>query len=241
MSSFNKKYFTKNYPQSLIDEKKKLNNKFWIRYLRRLKPNGKLLDIGCGEGFFLEVAQKHWETYGVDISEYAINKAKKRCKKTRLYVQDATKLDFDNNQFDIIVCFDVLEHLPEPKLCLLNCNRILKANGLLLISTPNLHSLGRIWKQKNWFGYRDSTHISILSKKVWIEFLAHSNFSILKIFYDWLWDSPYFSKAPVFLQHLIFKIPSTLLFCLGIHSTKVLGENLYITTIKKYDYLRSTE
>jgi len=230
---FGEEYFKRFSSRSIAKGRKPFHTRFWLRYLRRLAPKGKLLELGCGEGFFLEHAEKHYETYGVDISEYAIKRAKTRCKNTKLYVKDARNLDFKDNQFDIIVSFDMLEHLQEPGSTIRESNRILKPKGLLLTSFPNTQSLGRSWKRENWFGYRDKTHVSLLSKAMWIKLLNAAGFQVLGVFYDGLWDSPYFSGIPTIAQHFFFKFPSTLLFYLGFHIPERFGETVYMVSVKQ--------
>jgi len=228
---FNKKYSNQlsNYSRQILRGKKPFHNRFWILYIHKLKPEVSLLDVGCGEGFFLEYAEKYYEAVGVDVSEYAINRARKLCNKALLYVKDVTKLDLGARKFDVVTCFDVLEHLSQPDFVLRNLRRnVIKPDGLLILSVPNLKSLGRIWKGKNWHGYRDPTHVSLLSKEKWIIIVYNAGFQILDVFHDWLWDSPYFPKIPSFLQHLLFKFPSTIFFFLGGPFPERFGENLYI-------------
>jgi ubiquinone/menaquinone biosynthesis C-methylase UbiE len=66
-----------------------------LKYKSDLK-NKKLIDIGCGNGNFLEYAEEFFETYGVDISKKAIEIANERCKKTKLSVSVAEKLKFSD-------------------------------------------------------------------------------------------------------------------------------------------------
>ena len=50
----------------------------WTRIIRKYEASGKLLDVGCGPGFFLAYAEKHYDVHGIDISEYAVREAKQR-------------------------------------------------------------------------------------------------------------------------------------------------------------------
>lgn len=67
--------------------------------------------------------------------------------------------------------------------------------------------------------------MSLLSNEEWIEIVERNDFKIVDKFYDGLWDSPYFPGVPAFIQHLVFKIPFTLLFPLGLKLPAKLGEN----------------
>jgi len=181
----------------------------WIKIIRKYKPSGKLLDAGCGEGYFLEYAEKYYEAYGIDASEYCIKEAKQRANHTKLSVGSITHLDYDNEYFDVVTCFDVLEHLDNPSTAIRESCRVLKSGGVFVIRVPNTHSIGIKLKKDEWFGYRDKTHVT---------------------FYDGLWDPPYFKKVPKVLQHLFFKIPSMILFVFGFGSSKLFGENLCVIT-----------
>ena len=221
---------------SILKGRKPFLNRFWIRYLKKRKNGGKLLDIGCGKGFFLQYAEKLYETYGIDISEYGIKRAQGRLFSTRLYVGNAEQLDFDANYFDIVTCFDLLEHLDKPELAIKECYRVLAQNGLLIANVPNPGSIGHEWKKQQWFAYRDPTHVSLLTEEEWEQLLQKNNFRIIDKFYDGLWDSPYFRKVPAFIQHIPFKFLFTglypLLGIMGIKLPKKWGECVLFVAIK---------
>jgi len=231
--NFDEKYFSYScdFNRAILKGKKPFENEFWVRYVRNLKNGGLLLDLGCGKGFFLEAAQKFYSTYGLDISPYAISSARERCR-GELKVMDANCIDFGGRQFDIIVCFDVLEHIVDPSVVISQCSRALKKGGLLIVSVPNLESFGRFLKQKDWFGYRDSTHVSLLSKGKWTGLLELAGFTVMDLRYDGLWDSPYFRNLPALPQHFFFKFLSTVLFGMGFSFPEKLGENVFIVSWK---------
>jgi len=230
---YDKKYF-KNISKDvgIIYKKHRPTKNFWTIFIRKYKSSGRLLDIGCGQGFFLEYAEKYYETYGMDISKYAIKDARNKTYTTKYILMDVTKLGFKDNSFDIITCFDVLEHLKNPKSTLQDIYRMLRRKGILAMTVPNLNSIGLKLKQERWFGYRDTTHISLLTNKEWLIMLEKCGFNIIKVFYDGLWDSPYFNYIPSFIQHLIFKIPSTILLSIGIKFPQKYGENLCVIAKK---------
>ena len=165
MNLFDENYFAKHYGKNILRGNKPLHTRFWIRYIRRLKPEGKLLELGCGEGFFLQKAERYYDASGVDISKYALDIARRKCKKAKLYLKDIRKLPFNARNWDIIVCFDLLEHLNEPRVVIRRCSEVLRYQGLLIISVPNPRSLGRIWKRDGWHGFRDPSHVSLLPKE----------------------------------------------------------------------------
>lgn len=235
---FGEQYFesTSNYPRAILKRRIGLQSSFWVRYIKKHKGGGRLLDIGCGKGFFLERAEKFYETYGVDVSEYAIEQARNRLHSTKLHIGDANRLDFDHDYFDIITCFDLLEHLDNPELAINECYLMLKEGGLFIFRVPNTDSYGASWLKENWHGYRDQTHVSLLSNGEWSQLLEKNGFRIIDRFYDGLWDSPYFGGVPALIQHIFFKIPFTVLFpllgILGIKLPRKWGENVILVSIK---------
>lgn len=102
------------------------------------KAPGKILDVGCGLGFFLDAIQKHseWNVYGVEIADKAANFARE---KLGLDVRQGELADvrYPDSFFDYIQLHNVLEHVRDPMLLLRECRRILKANGTLDIRVPN--------------------------------------------------------------------------------------------------------
>jgi SAM-dependent methyltransferase len=100
----------------------------------------RVLDAGCGIGY--GAAMLHGagasEVVGVDVSETAIEIARSRVPDgVWLEVADLVDLPFPDDQFDRIVCFEVIEHVDHPELVLDELARVLAPGGLLLISSPN--------------------------------------------------------------------------------------------------------
>jgi len=111
------------------------------------KPE-KLLDFGCGPGFFLNIAKsKCGEVYGIEYSDFAIDYAKKEL---NLNIEKfcGFPLRFKDNYFDVITIWHALEHLENPKEIIDEFRRILKPNGLLVIEIPNVHGLLSIIRGK---------------------------------------------------------------------------------------------
>ena len=99
-----------------------------------------VLDVASGEGYgsFL-LADTAKAVTGVDIDNISIEHAKGKYNKENLSYRQASALDlpFEDNHFDVIVSFETLEHLAEHQEMLAEFNRVLKTNGILIISTPD--------------------------------------------------------------------------------------------------------
>ncbi len=109
-----------------------------LRRIERYSPKGKLLDVGCGYGTFLKMAQdRGWQTWGVDVSNSAYKYAKEALGLS-IFKGTLKEANFGDNYFDVITLWDVLEQLNSPSAELLEINRILKRGGLLVLRVRNV-------------------------------------------------------------------------------------------------------
>lgn len=156
--------------------------------------SGRWLDSGCAKGFLLKIAsQRGWEPYGFDVSSYAVNEARKNCPDARLFVLSAEdKLPFGDSFFEVITALELIEHLKAPENFFKEVYRILKPNGLLFITTPNIASLfnsqavrGVYRSLKYSTPFDDETHVSYFDSKMITKTLERNNFSKVEIKYSW--------------------------------------------------------
>jgi len=154
-----------------------------IRALRIIKiiNSGKILDVGCGRGIFLNYMKElGWEVYGTEITDIAAKFAKKILK-SNIFIGPLEDHKFPDNFFDVITLFHVLEHLPHPLKTLQEIYRILKPNGLLVISVPNINSWqAQIFKTK-WFHLDIPRHFFHFDYKSLSKMLPKEKWHILKI------------------------------------------------------------
>jgi ubiquinone/menaquinone biosynthesis C-methylase UbiE len=98
----------------------------------------RVLDAGCGEGYgtALLASSGPASVVGVDVDEATIEHARERYGQ-EFHVGDLAELPFDDASFDVVVCFETIEHITEAGRALAEFRRVLAEEGLLLISTPN--------------------------------------------------------------------------------------------------------
>ena len=110
--------------------------------------NLRLLDIACGQGFFLREAESASELscYGIDFSSAAIKIAKQRLHRAELKEGSAYSLPFESDFFDYCVNLGSLEHFDQPEKSLSELRRVLKPSGKALVIVPNKFYLGTIWR-----------------------------------------------------------------------------------------------
>jgi len=130
----------------------------------RMKKDGKIIDIGCGNGETLRTLKKYgWDTYGVDIDAKAIDRAKKSGLENT-YIGSYRKLSvFPDGYFDVIRSYHVIEHLDDPALFLMLANKKLKKGGELIIGTPNGQSIVAKIFGSFWYNLDCPRHLFVFS------------------------------------------------------------------------------
>lgn len=118
-----------------------------------LRPGEKILDAGCGDGFYLHLLSNlgKFELVGLDSEPRALKSATKNLKgrRVKLIEGNILKMPFKNNSFDKIVCSEVLEHLQDDLTSLKELKRVLRPGGVLMITVPN-HNYPFLWDPINW-------------------------------------------------------------------------------------------
>jgi len=95
--------------------------------------NGKLLDVACGTGYYLQLLSNSCECVGSDISKRMIEQCRKKGLKNVL-VADYEALPFGNNNFDIILCINAFHYTKSPEKVLHKINRVLKEDGVIILT-----------------------------------------------------------------------------------------------------------
>lgn len=126
--------------------------------ISRFKPvPGRLVDVGCGSGFFLACAQERgWEAWGTEISTAAVAYARGALD---LKVETGGLATLPAASFDAATMYHTLEHVDDPVVVLREIHRVLRADGLLVIEVPNLASFDAWWKGEKWEGWAWPTHL----------------------------------------------------------------------------------
>lgn len=106
-----------------------------------LKTDDKILEIGCGIGTVVnELSEKNYDITGIDISQHAIDYGKEKYGDINLQVNAAEILPFEDQSFNVVLSFDLLEHIAKIDKHISEVYRVLKNNGCYLFQTPNKYS-----------------------------------------------------------------------------------------------------
>jgi SAM-dependent methyltransferase len=152
-----------------------------LRLVEKLKPSGKLLDIGTGDGFFLKFAASTFEAHSTEISETGASYARERGFDP--LIGDFLDLKVVENSFDVITLWHALEHLPHPGLVLNKVKETLKPGGIVVIAVPNeQYQLIFNCRKQNPLGvmnWGDELHLTHFLPATLKRYLSKSGFRIL--------------------------------------------------------------
>jgi 2-polyprenyl-3-methyl-5-hydroxy-6-metoxy-1,4-benzoquinol methylase len=135
----------------------------------------KALDVGCGYGYVVDMLGSFgYSIFGVDVSSHALRWARaflsRKSRGVTLVLGDVQKPLPFNIKFDLITCFEVLEHLSDPLSAIANIRDLLKPNGIVVARTPNKYA---VYSRR--FLDRDSTHINVKSYAEWKKIFSELN------------------------------------------------------------------
>lgn len=144
------------------------------------RKTNNLLDVGCGSGYFLEVAKERgWNVYGVEKTQMLCDRMIKKGYQISCGDFETCKLPTD--EFDVIIAIEVIEHVLNPSDFISKANKLLRTGGQLYITTPNFNSYLRYYL-KNQFDVIDyPTHLQYYTKSTLKKLLKNHNFKALKV------------------------------------------------------------
>lgn len=150
-----------------------------LQVLERLVAGRRLLDVGCAEGYFIDVARSRgWDTVGLELSPYA----SARARSSGLQVIEGSILaPPELAPFDVITLWDTIEHLSDPALALANARNLLKANGRLAIATGDCRSVAARLLGKHWRLLRDPTHKFFFDERTLVRLLTNTKLRTVRV------------------------------------------------------------
>jgi 2-polyprenyl-3-methyl-5-hydroxy-6-metoxy-1,4-benzoquinol methylase len=137
------------------------------------RQSGLILDLGCSSGAFLQsLCAADWKLYGIEMSAESARVAQRRTG-AKVFVGEILQAGFPPASFDVITCFDVLEHLYEPRRVMAKVAEWLKPGGIFYVLVPNIDSAeGRVFGSY-WHGLELPRHLFHYSPAS-LKFLAES-------------------------------------------------------------------
>jgi SAM-dependent methyltransferase len=162
----------------------------WIKSSQREKTRfldgchlagGRILDVGCGAGFFLRALDPtKWTCYGVEISREAARLAARALGDDHIFAGMLKEACFEDSFFDTVSFWSALEHTNEPRATLAEARRILKTGGTLIVQVPNAASYQARWFRSDWFALDVPRHRYHFNLKTLEHLLCEEGFEIYR-------------------------------------------------------------
>ena len=151
-----------------------------LKYIEHYRPErGRLLDLGCATGNFLLYAKdRGWKVFGIEIVEKAAQIARQQLR-GEIITDSLDDPILTSGSMDVITLWDVLEHLPSPRVSLNKISDLLRPDGLVFFSIPNLDSYDRKLFKSEWIGWDAPRHFNLFSKTTILRLLSESGFEVL--------------------------------------------------------------
>lgn len=150
--------------------------------------SGRILDVGCGSGFFLRALDsKKWDRFGVELSVTAAEAAKKALGKGHVFEGTLAQSAWPDASFDVVSFWSALEHTNGPRANLVEARRIITAGGSLIVQLPNSSSYQARFFGGDWFALDAPRHRYHFTLPALERLLSETGFQI--------YEKTYFSKA----------------------------------------------
>lgn len=153
-----------------------------LQQLEKFISRGKLLDVGCATGFFLDEAVKQgWNGEGLDVSSFGVRYAREHFDLTAHH-GTLTELDFESGAYDLVTMWDVIEHVPDPTAYVRRAAELLRAGGVISLATPDIDSLPARLAGRRWVGFKLSEeHVYYFSVRTLTRMLNAAGFEVVSV------------------------------------------------------------
>lgn len=167
-----------------IADRPKITKTFWrrIREIERWTGRkGRLLDVGCAAGFSLDVARERgWEVQGVEISQFACDFARSHLH-LDVHCGSLAEANLEPASFDVVTMWDYIEHCPDPAREMALASSLLKPDGLVALTSPNIASWPARISGARWMGIKDGEHLYYFSPATIKRLLTTTGFQPVRL------------------------------------------------------------
>ncbi len=159
------------------------NFKDRVETVLRYCGKGKLLEVGCAYGFFLDLVRDRFDSLGYDRVEAAVAYANQvlglhaECKD--LLADESIA----EGSLDVVTMWDVIEHLEQPEQYIEKAGRLLKAGGYLFLTTGDIGSMNARWRKAKWRLIKVRSHLHFFSRETIGRLLERRGFEVIEVSY----------------------------------------------------------
>ena len=151
-----------------------------IRFFNGMKKKGRVLDMGCGYGYFLAACRERgYEVQGLDVSGFAVQHATDRLG-IPVAVGELDEVQLPLESFDVITMWHFLEHTSDPKASLLKAMGWLKRDGVLVVDVPNHEGTDALKTWADWVGWSLPYHLFHFTPRTLTQILGLCGLNVVK-------------------------------------------------------------
>jgi 2-polyprenyl-3-methyl-5-hydroxy-6-metoxy-1,4-benzoquinol methylase len=182
---YDKNYFESHYDNGLKIGSDEMQRRISqqghrIRFFRRYKKRGRILDIGCGQGYFLLACQRlGYVVEGMDISDESASYVRNELK-IPVATGSIKDTKFQSNSYDVITMWHFLEHVPNPKIYIDKARQWLKNDGFLVVDVPNYEGFDAQADLRNWPNWDLPYHLYHFTARNLTVILEQHGFKIIR-------------------------------------------------------------
>lgn len=161
-----------------------------LRLLERHATSGRLLDVGCSSGLFLEAARaRGWRVQGLEYSADT-SRIAREVHGLPVKTGELGSDTFEPGAFDVLTMWDVIEHVPDPATTLTNAARLLAPSGLIVIKTPNVDGLYprvslRLAHRLGFWGHPEPPgHLYQFSARTLTRLIGRAGLEVVKVYHQ---------------------------------------------------------
>ncbi|MEK7450279.1 MAG: class I SAM-dependent methyltransferase [Planctomycetota bacterium] len=165
-------------------EKKALQETFqrYLKILARYSSGGRLYEIGCAYGYFLDLARRKWEVSGIDVCAESTKFARESLQ-LNVTGDNFLKAPVKKDYYNVFCLWDTIEHLAQPHQYLEKISRLITKDGLLCISTGDIDSPMARLRGKSWRLINPAIHLFYFNKNTIKRLLTKYKFQLLLFTY----------------------------------------------------------
>jgi SAM-dependent methyltransferase len=151
-----------------------------VRFFRRMKKRGHVLDVGCGMGYFLQACREAgYDVSGIDISEDSASYVRNELG-IAVRTGPIEHIGIPDGTIDIITMWHFLEHTPDPRIYLERARRWLKKDGLIVVDVPNYEGTDARKTWESWKGWQLPFHLYHFTPGTLTALLARHGFRTIR-------------------------------------------------------------
>jgi SAM-dependent methyltransferase len=151
------------------------------RHLRQMAryqpPGGRLLEIGCAYGLFLDEARAQFDVAGMDVCPGPVTHAR-QVLQVHAHCGDFVTHDWGDRRFDVVCMWDTIEHLSAPDLFMRRAAELLTDDGMLFLTTGDIGALNARLRGRHWRQIHPPTHVSYFSRRTMATMLERTGFRV---------------------------------------------------------------